>query len=303
MKNGFSPFVQKALWLLTIVAPAAWVVPLGLARLAAGPPDFNVELSEPSLAALLGLPALGLLPALICLVTVWAVLLHQRLPASLARGAAQLGAMYLSIMALLQTDPPIWQTPWAMALGMASFIVPPLVVSFVLRLFRWRLVRPPRGEEALPLPAPRYQFRLADVFVWMTLIAVFLALGTVLLSRFRREPEGWEGLGLAILVMICLTLCAPTGILSVVFTWLVLVERRGRARAIVAVGLQLIWVGSIFYVLASLGSRPFRFDLGQDAFAMLAIPPALALPALVLLGLARLVGWRMVRLPKAAQHK
>src|SRR5688500_12375193 len=236
---------QRSLWLLSIFAPAAWVIGLAAARLAAGPPDYNIDVSLPNPVALLGMTALAMLPVLICLVTVGAVLQHQRLAVSLPRGAAQLGVLYLSVMALLQWDaPPLWIMPWAVALGLVVFVAPPLGVSFVLRWFRWRLVRR-RGAEAVPPLAPRYQFRLADLFAWVTLAAVFLGLGTAVLSRCTKEPEGWEGLGPAVIVMISIILCGPTGILSVVFAWLVLAEGRQRSRAIAAVCLAIAWIGSI----------------------------------------------------------
>ena len=288
---------RQVVWLLAIVAPAGWFVGLAAVRFLAGPPNYAIDVGMPSMIGTMGMLALGVLPVLICLLAVWAALSYGRLTASLLRGAAQLGAVYLSVMALMLSDESaLWTMPWAVALGVSLFAAPPLVVSLVLRWFRWRLVRR-RGAMALPPLPPRYQFRLADVFAWMTLLAVFLGLGTVILSRFDKEPSGWDGLGPLFIWFISLVLCGPTGILSVVFTWLVLAERRRRARAIVAVCLQLIWVGSILYVLAGLGMRPFQFN--PDAYSTLSTPPALGLPALLLLGMARLAGWRMVRLPKS----
>jgi hypothetical protein len=286
---------------LTIVAPAGWIVGLVAVRWMAGPPNYTIDIGEPDVNGILGLIALAALPVMICLITIWAVLMHERLAVLLPRGAAQLGAMYLSLMAMMRADEPLlWTMPWAVALGLASFVVPPLVVSLILRWFRWRLVRRRRGDNELPPLPPRYQFRLADLFLWMTLLAVFLALGTAILSGFDKEPSGFEGLGPLFVGLISLMLCVPVGVLSVAFTWLLLAEGRRRARAIVAVGLQLVWVASILYVLAEIGWRlpqPLP-QIREDTYLTLATPPAFILLALVLFGLARLSGWKMVRLPK-----
>jgi hypothetical protein len=289
------PIRDRVLWLLAIAAPAAWVVVPALMALAAGPPSYEIDISVPGLGAILAMTALASFPVLICLVTVWAVLMHERLVGSLMRGAAQLVVLFLSMMAFMYRDEPrLWQMPWAVALGMASFAAPPLIVTLVLRWFRWRLFRH-RGEAPVPL-APRHQFRLADLFAWMTLLAILLGLGTALLAPFHKEPTGWEGLGPAIIAMLSFFLCGPTGIGSVVFTWLVLADGRRRARAIVAVLLQLALVAWTLYVLAEIGLRTIQIE--PDPFLKLATPVALTLPALALLGVARMSGWRLVRLPK-----
>jgi hypothetical protein len=291
-----NPTGERVLWLLAIAAPAAWVIGPALAALAAGPPNYDVNISLPSLAGLAVMTMLATFPVLLCLVTVWAVLPQERLLVSLPRGAAQLAVLYLSMMALLLLDPlRIWSMPWAVALGVGLFALPPLLVCFVLRWFRWRLVWRRSAAEALPLAA-RYQFRLADVFAWMTLAAVFLGLGSVILSPFHKEPSGWDSLGPAIIFMLSAMLCGPTGVGSVVFAWLVLAEGRRRARAIVGVCLLLTWMASILWVLVENGPRPYQPS--PDTYLALATPVALVLPALALLGLARLAGWHMVRLPK-----
>jgi hypothetical protein len=283
--------VRRALLhLAAIVAPAVWAVPVAGMRLAAGPPHYDFGDNSPSVAGFVALTLLAALPVLIGLVTVFGVLAKPRLPVSLARTAAQLGVLYLSAMAVMLFDPPLSTLPGAAALGLAAFVAPPLLTGLLLRWFRWRLVRSQRLDANEPA-GPRFQFRLADVFVWMTLIAAYLGMGTGLLAWFNKVPSGWEGLGPAILVMFCFILCVPTGLISVILTWLILVVQRRLARLVVAIGLAVLWVGYSAYVLSE-GHN------GPDMYSLLIIPPVLALPALVLLGLARAAGWRMQRLPR-----
>ena len=276
-------------WLSTIAAPATGA--LGCMLVAALP----YLASHPGQGMEAPTWVVGVLPVTICLVTVAAVLLPERLPVSLARGAAQLGCLYFAVLLLLPS-PQIWTVPGATALALALFVVPPLVVSLVLRRFRWRLVRGCSAEQQLAAPPRGFQFQLVDVFAWTTLIAVFLGLGTVVMSRYSKEPTGWDGLGPAIIVALSAFLCLPTGISSVVFTWLVLVEKRRMARGIVATCIALAYVGLSVYVFVD--NRQYPGWPNDDAWFVLVSAVALAVPALVLLGLARFVGWRMVRLPK-----
>ena len=284
---------QAAVQLALIVAPAAWAVGPALLRLAAGPPNYDINISQPSAIGFFAMLAMAMLPVLICLVAVFGSLSLDRLPVSLARAAAQLGVLFLSVMALMTlSDPPLRTLPAAVAIAFTAFAALPLSASLLLRWFRWRLVRS-HSDETLAAPTARYQFRLADVFTWITLIATYFGLGTLLLSRFNKEPSGWDSLGPLVIIVISLTLCVPTGLVSVVLTWLVLVDQRRLARWLVAIGLAVLWVGYSVYMLNENSVNP-------ESFSMLATPPALALPGLALLGLARAAGWRMQRLPRRA---
>jgi hypothetical protein len=157
-----------------------------------------------------------------------------------------------------------------------------------------------RGQDFERPTAAGYQFGLADVFAWMTLIALLLGAGTALLSRFDRDPAGWEGMGPLIIVVISSVLCVPTGIISVLLTWLVLAHGRRLARWLVAIGLATLWAGFCLYVLVMESPQPFA--LNPDGYSQLAVPPAMALPALLLLGVARATGWRMERIARRTKR-
>jgi hypothetical protein len=277
-----------AVWIFTVVTPG------GVMLLVAGMASQYAEI---------GVWLVGAIPAIICIISVWAGLSCRRMAAALVRGGAQLACLYFCALGaeLLPGGSRLKDTPAALAMSIGCFAVPTLVLSLILRVCGWRLVwRSDDDEDVHPLPG-RFQFGLAHVFAWMTLSAVFLAAGTALFARFDQEPEGlFGGLGLALLVWSSVVLGGPTGILTVLCSWLILSERRAKARWIVALLLATAWL-----VWAGFAFSPYFASNGMfiDGVAIWMVSPAIGIPALTILGIARLVGWKMIRRPRKSNWR
>lgn len=133
------------------------------------------------------------------------------------------------------TWPQVRESP-SVPVTMLPFVLSAWLPAAILRWFSWRLALK-TAEPQTQTPPPRNQFHLADVWRWITLLCLLLAV----MVDFRSELEGWDGLGYAVLMYFGLMASAPTGLTVSLLLWLVLGEQWTVARGILAGLLAAAW--------------------------------------------------------------
>lgn len=249
---------------------------------------FCLSLTDPSEVAVT--VAIGVISTQICLTTAWSTWSHDRLEVRLGRLLWRMGWLYLFLLLIgTLNERRHLAMLWSLALAMGCFVLAAWLPAEVLRWFCWRRIQ--RGE--LPAPPPRFQFRLADVLRWTTLVCMLLAV----MSRFREEVSGWDGLGYAILVGYGVVTSAPTGLVATLLLWIAMGERWTTARRIVVRLLVSAWlILSAVAVYSGLAN-----DLPEERRVWVAIWGLTVIGIIVTLataGILRFQGWRVVRLPR-----
>ncbi|MFN0016782.1 MAG: hypothetical protein ACKVP0_00900 [Pirellulaceae bacterium] len=249
---------------------------------------FLRTLTDPSQVA--ALVAVGLISTQVCLITAWSTWSPERLEVRAGRLLWRMGWLYLALLLLagLNEDRHLMLL-WSLPLAMGCFVLATWLPAEVLRWFRWRRIQ--RGE--LPVPLPRFQFRLADVLRWTTLVCMLLAV----MSRYRDEATGYlEDLGYVILIFFGVVASVPTGLVVTLLLWLTMGQRWTRARTIVT-GL-LATAGLIHSALAA------YFGLDKDApdnelwAAIWGLSAIGCSVTLVTAAILRFQGWRVARKPR-----
>lgn len=170
---------------------------------------------------------LSLTSSQVCLITVWSTWSHDRIEVRLGHLLWRMGWLYLVLLLLgTMNEDRHLAALWSLTLSMGCFALTAWLPAEVLRWFGWRRVQ----LGVLPVPPPRFQFRLADVLRWTTLACMLLAV----MSRYREEVTGWGGIVYAVLVAFSMMTSAPTGLVISILLWLALGERWSTARTIVA---------------------------------------------------------------------
>lgn len=249
---------------------------------------FLRTLTDPSQVA--ALVAVGLISTQVCLITAWSVWSPDRVETRLGRLLWRMGWQYLTLLLLGSlNEKRHLMLLWSLALAMGCFVLAAWLPAEVLRWFRWRRVQ--AGE--LPPPSRRFQFRLADVLRWTTLVCMLLAV----MSRYRDEATGYlEDLGYVILIFFGVVASVPTGLVVTLLLWLAMGQRWTTPRTIVA-GL-LAAAGLIHSALAAyigLNQDAPDHEVWQAIWGLAAIGSSVTL---VTAGILRLQGWRVGRKPR-----
>ena len=240
----------------------------------------------PDFSRVSALVAIGLISTQVCLITAWSTWSPERLEVRAGRLLWRMGWLYLALLlfAGLNEDRHLMLL-WSLPLAIGCFVLATWLPAEVLRWFRWRRIQ--RGE--LPVPLPRFQFRLADVLRWTTLVCMLLAV----MSRYRDEATGYlEDLGYVILIFFGVVASVPTGLVVTLLLWLAMGQRWTTARTIVA-GL-LATAGLIHSALAAY----FGLDKYADNELWVAIWGLAVVGCSVTLVTAAILcfqGWRVAR--------
>lgn len=237
------------------------------------------------------LPALvvfGFVSTQVCLITAWSTWSPERIEVRAGRLLWRMGWLYLALLLLasLNEDRHVMLL-WSLPLTMVCFVLAAWLPAEVFRWFGWRRVQ---AGETPPLQ-PRFQFRLADVLRWTTLVCMLLAA----MSRFREEVIGWGGLGYAILVYLGFVASVPTGLVVIILLWLAIGERWTTARTIVAS--LLATTGLLLSAVAAYaGLASQQSDQGLVGIWILAVIGCSV--TLATAGILRFQGWRVVRMSR-----
>lgn len=181
---------------------------------------FLRTLTDPSQVA--ALVAVGLISTQVCLITAWSTWSPERLEVRAGRLMWRMGWLYLSLLLLASlNEDRHFMLLWSLPLAMGCFVLATWLPAEVVRWFRWRRIQ--RGE--LPVALPRFQFRLADVLRWTTLVCMLLAV----MSRYRDEATGYlEDLGYVILIFFGVVASVPTGLVVTLLLWVALDQGTGQ---------------------------------------------------------------------------
>lgn len=239
------------------------------------------------------LPVFGLLASQLCLMGAWAAWSAESWLARANRLAWRFAWFYWLILAVESLESRRHTAMLSsLALTLGQFVAAAWLPAWGLRWFRWRLVcqgHERAGQSEGPAPQRRrYQFALADVGRWMTLLCVLLAT----MGLFQNELAGFDGFGYVILIALALHACLPTGLVSTMLLWVGLAPRWTIARKLIAGLLAVVWIAASCVTLSYYLEGTTRGEEGT--WAWLFAQPAIAVglgTALVL----RWYGWRLER--------
>jgi hypothetical protein len=241
-----------------------------------------LDLQSPTAATIFA----GLISTQVCLATAWAAWSAEPFPIRCSRLAWRMTWLYLLLL-FIASLAGNRQTAmlWSLAATIGPFILTTWLPSAILRWFALRLVKVAGPQQA----PPRLQFHLADVWRWLTLLCVLLAV----MATFRKEVTGWDGLGYAIMLYFGVMACAPAGLTVSALLWLALGERWNMPRRIVAGILTTAWI--IISALAAfygLDSVENDNDVWSGVWGLATV---ICLVTLLTAAVLRHQGWRLTR--------
>jgi hypothetical protein len=232
----------------------------------------------------------ALIPAQICLSTIWATWSPERLAIRLSNWAWRLTVTYFLILVMGAISGPPRHTAdlWFFPMLMAVIAFAAWLSSGIFWLFRWRIVM--RETDRTIAPAQN-QFRLSDIWRWMTQICALLAVMTL----FKDEVVGWAGLGYVIVAYLILLESVPVGLLVTLVFWLALGEHWTQPKKITASLLLGAWTSlsalTLFFLFA-------KVETGLGWLWAWGIADICILATVVAAYFLRKRGWVLIRQPK-----